>query len=97
MSDSDSEEEILVYADFQDNISVEELANASSLSINFIGIDNEKPIVELNGKFFKGTIVALLIKTGITSNFCFRYLRFLRWNTRVFRKRRRSFTFRASF
>lgn len=52
--DSDSDEEILVYADFQDNITVEELSDPSNLSINFIGVDNEKPIVELNGKFFKG-------------------------------------------
>lgn len=59
MSESDSsDEEILVYADFQDNISVEELtaSDPSTVSINFIGVDHEKPILKLNGKFFKGIV-----------------------------------------
>lgn len=56
-SDS-SDEEILVYADFQDNISVEELitSDPSTLSVDFIGVDAEKPIIKLNGKFFKGKV-----------------------------------------
>lgn len=56
MSDcEDSDEEILVYADFQDNISIEEI-NTNNAPINFIGIDHEKPIIEVNGKFFKGIL-----------------------------------------
>lgn len=58
--DSDSEEEILVYADFQANISIDDISDPANLSINFIGVDNEKPIVELNGKFFKGKMVLRL-------------------------------------
>lgn len=98
MSDSDSDEEILVYADFQDNITVEELAaDPSNLSINFIGVDHEKPIVELNGKFFKGKTNAISKANNVnTKHFCSRNLRFLSWDTSVFRERRGSTTIGAS-
>ncbi|XP_055918747.1 uncharacterized protein LOC129950853 isoform X2 [Eupeodes corollae] len=49
--DSDyEEEEILVFADFKNNINESEASNAL---VKIIGIDSENPIAEVNGNIFK--------------------------------------------
>lgn len=61
--DSDyEEEEILVFADFKNNI-LNELEAGNPL-IKIIGIDSENPIAEVNGNIFKGK---LMIKSPINS------------------------------
>ncbi|XP_055839153.1 general transcription factor 3C polypeptide 6 isoform X1 [Episyrphus balteatus] len=53
-SDCDyDEEEIIVFADFKNNI-LNELQTTNP-SIKIIGIDSQNPIAEVNGNIFKGT------------------------------------------
>ncbi|CAK1599574.1 unnamed protein product [Parnassius mnemosyne] len=46
---SDSEEEILVYAEFKDSVNIEKYK-----SIHILGIDGKTPIVQLDDTFFTG-------------------------------------------
>ncbi|XP_055839154.1 uncharacterized protein LOC129907105 isoform X2 [Episyrphus balteatus] len=62
-SDCDyDEEEIIVFADFKNNI-LNELQTTNP-SIKIIGIDSQNPIAEVNGNIFKGKI---FVKMTITS------------------------------
>lgn len=54
MSDSEyEEEEFLVFADFNNQLSTTELAKEKP-SIKIIGLDEKKPLAEINGNMFRG-------------------------------------------
>lgn len=46
---SDSEEEILVYAEFKDSVKIEKYRN-----IHVLGIDRKTPLLQLDDTFFTG-------------------------------------------
>lgn len=48
-SNSDSEEEILVYAEFEDSVNIEKYR-----SIHILGVNGPKPIVQMDDAFFTG-------------------------------------------
>uniref|UniRef100_A0A1A9WP07 Transcription factor TFIIIC triple barrel domain-containing protein n=1 Tax=Glossina brevipalpis TaxID=37001 RepID=A0A1A9WP07_9MUSC len=55
MSDSEyEEEEILVFADFNNQLSCNELTEEKP-AIKIIGLDEKNPLAEINGNFFRGT------------------------------------------
>ncbi|XP_013166731.1 PREDICTED: general transcription factor 3C polypeptide 6-like isoform X3 [Papilio xuthus] len=49
-SASDSEEEVLVYAEFKDTVNIEKYKN-----IHVLGIDRKNPVIQLDDTFFTGT------------------------------------------
>ncbi|XP_055385723.1 general transcription factor 3C polypeptide 6 [Condylostylus longicornis] len=53
-TDDYTEDEYFVYIDFQNNLTSLE-ADDPRLDIKIIGIDTENPVMEVNGKTFKGT------------------------------------------
>lgn len=52
-SSSSTEEEFLVYVDFEGNLLSNDLDD-SNMDIHIIGIDSENPVIEINGKIFEG-------------------------------------------
>lgn len=54
MSDSEyEEEELLVFADFKNQLFSTQLSDENS-AIKIIGVENKHPIAEINGNIFKG-------------------------------------------
>ncbi|XP_014369467.2 general transcription factor 3C polypeptide 6 isoform X1 [Papilio machaon] len=49
-SASDSEEEVLVYAEFKDTVNIEKYKN-----IHVLGIDRKNPVIQLDDTFFTGS------------------------------------------
>ena len=54
-SDDYEEEEIIIFADFQNKLALETLQD-QDLNIKLVGIDTNEPILQINSKIFKGII-----------------------------------------
>lgn len=50
-SHSDSEEEILVYAEFEDSVNIEKYR-----SIHILGVNGPNPIIQMDDSFFTGKL-----------------------------------------